>query len=76
MSLLQLADLLNEDSLLVRDKSLLTFNLHGDYLSAILTMATKEDLESEMQHIPAILEKFSLFNEHSHEHTIGNYTIV
>ena len=58
MSLLQLADLLNEDFLLVRDKSLLTFNLHGDYLSAILTVATKEDLESEMQHIPAIFKKF------------------
>jgi hypothetical protein len=65
MSLLPKADLSNEDLLLERGESMLAFNVHRHYLSAILTVATKEDLESERQHLSAILKKFAFIKEHS-----------
>jgi hypothetical protein len=68
MSLLPKADLLNEDLLLESGKSMLAFNLHGHYLSAILTVAAKEDLESERQHIPAILKKLTFLKNTQRPH--------
>jgi hypothetical protein len=63
MSLPQEADILNDDFLWASDKSKFVFNLRRLYLSVILTAAIREDLESEGQPIPAMLEGFFLFQE-------------
>jgi hypothetical protein len=60
----QPADLLDEDFLLVNGKSMVAFNFHRHYLSAILTAATKEDLESESLSLLS-LKIFAFFKEHS-----------
>jgi hypothetical protein len=44
MSLLPTADPLNEDLLLESGESMVAIGVHAHYLSAILTLATKEDL--------------------------------